>query len=76
MTHRCNVCKRTNNPRLALNPEDVFMGRYLPDDRESGEICEECQEIITDTLSDFEEYDDDQLDLFDEDGEEQGDIRW
>lgn len=75
MTHRCNVCKRTNNPRLSLNPEDTYMGRYYPDEREDGEICDECQEVINETLYEFEE-DNGQLDLFDDNEEEQGDVRW
>lgn len=77
MAHRCHICLRTDSPQLALNREDLYQGRYRKDERyPQDEICDECDDIINETLFEFDEdeetfeYDDDQ------DTIESGDRKW
>lgn len=59
MVHKCNICDRTNAKYLTFLPEQFFAGPYFPDDRyDDKEICQECQDIINETLYPEEDEDD------------------
>ncbi len=63
MAHRCHICDRTNDKRLTTVSEQYYKGPFHKDERYTDlDICEECQEAITETLYDYEDENDDYTD--------------